>query len=240
MNIIEMENVSFSYPNTPVLQNVNLHIKPGQFIGIIGPNGGGKTTLLKLLLDLIKPTTGTIKLFNQSPSTVLNKIGYVPQRHDLDPTFPINTLEVVLLGALSTLSWYGTYPKDIIKKATELLIAVGLEKKIKAPFGDLSGGETQRALIARALLMDPEILLLDEPTSCIDWHGEKKIFDLLLALKGKKTLLMVSHDLELIVNQVDKVLSVHHIIEICPPEKVCEHFARGLYHEPYIPKVLEK
>jgi zinc transport system ATP-binding protein len=233
MSIIQVDNLSFSYPYTPVLKDVSLQVEKGEFIGIIGPNGGGKTTLLKLFLGLEKPTKGSIKVLDQDPHISCNRIGYVPQRHHLDPTFPINTLEVVLLGALSKLTFWGTFPKWVIEKAKKLLKDVGLENKTKVTFGSLSGGEAQKALIARALLSDPEILLLDEPTSCIDWHGEKRIFDLLFSLKNQMTILMVSHDLELVVQKADRVLSVHHMVQTCPPENVCAHIAMGLYHKPY-------
>jgi zinc transport system ATP-binding protein len=230
--IIKFEKVSFCYQIKPILKDVNLTIDKGDFIGIIGPNGGGKTTLLKLLMGMLSPHRGKIKVFNKDPKDVRDKFGYVPQSYNIDKYFPISALEVILLGML-TKSKFGFFSKKLKTKAKDLLELFGLKDFIYKPFGKLSGGQIQRVLIARALISDPEILVLDEPTANIDPESQKSIFDILLNNTDKKrTILMVSHDLQTIITKVKKVITVQCYVNILFPKEVCEHFALGLYHSP--------
>jgi zinc transport system ATP-binding protein len=231
--IIKFEKVSFCYQIKPILQNVNLTIDEGDFIGIIGPNGGGKTTLLKLLMGMLTPHMGQIKIFNKNPKEIRDKIGYVPQSYNIDKSFPITTLELVLLGML-TRSRFGFFSKKLKDEAKELLDLIGLKKFIYTPFGKLSGGQIQRALIARALISHPEILILDEPIANIDPSSQKTILDLLINTEKKRTILMVSHDLQTIINEVKKIITVQCEVNTLLPKEVCEHFALGLYHKPIV------
>ena len=233
---ITFNNVSFNYNDIPILESVNLEIKCSDFIGVIGPNGGGKTTLLKLMTGLLKPTYGSVKVLEKNPKDSLSHIGYVPQYSNIDKNFPITLEELILLGSLSKASIFGKYPKEIKEKAKYLLEKMELFHLKDKPFGFLSGGEAQRALIARALIRDPEILILDEPTSNIDIAAENKIFDLILKNKGKKTIIMVSHDLEVIIEYVKNIVFVKHSVTTTLPDQICEHFALGLYHKPYLKK----
>lgn len=233
--IIKLEKVSFCYKVKPILQDINLSIDEGDFIGIIGPNGGGKTTLLKLLMGMLIPHTGKIKIFGENPKISRDKISYVPQIYQIDREFPISTLEMVLLGTIKD-SFLGFYKKKIKKKAKDLLEKVGLKDNIHKPFGKLSGGQSQRALIARALISDPKILILDEPTANIDPESEKAIFDILINSNKKRTILMVSHDLHTIVSEVKKVITVRQFVNVLEPKEVCEHFGIGLYHTPIMEK----
>lgn len=233
-NAIEITDLCFSYDNFEALCSVNLTIPENDFVGIIGPNGGGKTTLLKLIMGLLKPQRGSISLFGKKPQSLHGQIGYVPQFRHVDQNFPISVLDLVLLGALSKTSPWGRYPKKTKDLALDLLEQLDLIDLKERPFAHLSGGQAQRALIARSLVSDPTLLILDEPTSNIDIHAEQKIFELLMDLKNRKTILMVSHDLQLIIEDVNTVLSVHKEVTILEPKKVCEHFALGLYHEPLI------
>lgn len=221
---IEIKDLFFSYDRLPVLQRVALNIQNGEFIGIMGPNGGGKTTLLKLIMGFLPPTAGKIH--------VCGKIGYVPQVQRTDREFPITTHELILLGALSKTTFWGTYPFAIKEKALFLMEKLGLTAHKNKVFGALSGGLAQRALLARALLSDPDILLLDEPTANIDAASTKVIFEILEELKGKKTVLIVTHDLKTIIERVDRVLCVQSVVSSILPKDVCEHFALGLYHTP--------
>jgi zinc transport system ATP-binding protein len=223
---IQIKNLSFSFENLSILQNINLDILKGEFIGIIGPNGGGKTTLLKLIMGFLKQTDGQIQ--------TQGKIGYVPQTQKTDRQFPITLQELVLLGALSKTNFWGKYPSDILTKSNELIRFLGLEEHKHKVFGSLSGGLAQRALLARALISDPDILILDEPTSNIDVPSSKVIFELLESLKGKKTIIIVTHDLKTVIEKVDKVLCVEGQLTTFNPKEVCEHFALGLYHTPLI------
>ncbi len=221
---IELDDLYFSYEGVNVLQKVNLYIQNGEFIGIMGPNGGGKTTLLKLLMGFLRPSGGTVH--------VQGKISYVPQVHRTDRDFPITVSELILLGALSKTTFWGTYPAQVKQKANELMDQLGLSSHKNKVFGSLSGGLAQRALLARALLSDPDLLLLDEATANIDGASSKAIFEILEGLKGKKTILLVTHDLKTIIERVDRVLCVQCDISSILPKDVCEHFALGLYHTP--------
>lgn len=223
---IEIKDLFFSYDTFPVLKNVELQIHHGEFIGIMGPNGGGKTTLLKLLMGFLTPERGEIK--------TQGKIGYVPQSHHSDRDFPITVEELVLLGALSKTTFWGAYPLEIKKRAALLLDQLGLTGHKNKAFGSLSGGLAQRALLARALLSDPDILLLDEPTANIDAASSAVIYHWLESLKGKKTILLVTHDLKTIIERVDRVLCIQGEVTSLPPKEICEHFALGLYHTPLI------
>jgi len=232
MSVITLENLCFSYENTPILENVSFTVDKGSINAIIGPNGGGKTTLLKLLLGLLKPSSGSITIENKTPFSMRDKIGYVPQATKVDPYFPISLYEVILLGQVEKAFLFSKYPKEIYQKADTLVELLDLQDHKNKSFGALSGGLKQRTLIARALLSDPEFLFLDEPTASIDIENQKKVFSLLEHFKGKKTILMVTHDLEAIFKNVDKVLSCQKAVTTLLPDQVCKHFTFGLYHTP--------
>ncbi len=234
MNAISLFQLSFSYDSIEILKNISLSIPQGKFVGIIGPNGGGKTTLLKLIMGFFKPTKGTISIFKETPIKSRTKIGYVPQSYRFDKDFPITVEELVLLGALSKTSIFGTHPKTIKEKAHDLLKEFDLIDHMKKPFGALSGGMAQKALLARALLNDPDILLLDEATANIDPLSTTVILEKLEKLKSKKTILLITHDLKTVVEKVDLVLCVQQSISSYRPEEICKHFGFGLYHTPLI------
>lgn len=232
MSEICLENVYFSYEKSPILEKVSLTIEKGSFNAIIGPNGGGKTTLLKLLLGLIAPSSGSILVQSTSPKNVCKKMGYVPQLKATDPFFPITLKQVVLLGQAEKAGLFSRYPKDVLNSAQLLIEKLGLEEHQNKPFGALSGGLKQRALVARALISDPELLFLDEPTASIDKENQEIIYSLLQSYKQKKTIIMVTHDLEEIFKNVDKVYSCQKTVTPYSPPEVCKHFAFGLYHTP--------
>jgi zinc transport system ATP-binding protein len=236
MAVIEFEDVSFTYRERDllVLKNASFKIEAGEFFGIIGPNGGGKTTLLKLVMGFLKPTSGKIRVFGKTPQAARSEIAYVPQTQRFDRQFPISVLELVLGGRLSHLPWYGSFSAQDKQAAREALAKVGLSEYAEAPFGTLSGGQAQRALIARALVTAPKLLLLDEPTASVDIQAEADICHLLHDLKGQMTMLMVTHDLKTILNDVQRVLYVQQEVHALLPKEVCEHFAIGLYHPPLI------
>lgn len=235
VHIIEAEHLNFSYQETPVLKDVNFTVDAGQFVGIIGPNGGGKTTLLKLILGFIRPTSGKLLVFGHDPEDVTTKLAYVPQTVRFDRQFPISVFELVLTGCLSRLNWLGQYGNTEKQAAMHALETVGLADFRNASFGTLSGGQAQRALIARALVSDPQLLLLDEPTASVDAQAEADIYALLQNLRGKMTILMVTHDLRAAIEQVERVICVQGSVVTLKPQEVCEHFAIGLYHPPLIP-----
>ncbi len=229
---IQLKNVFFDYEKNPILERASFSINSGEFVGIFGPNGGGKTTLLKLLMGFIRPSQGSIEILGQPPFASQKKIGYVPQASSFDRQFPISTFDVVLMGDLKNLSRWGFYSRESKKSALRALKKVGLISKKNQPFGTLSGGEAQRVLIARAIVSNPEILLLDEPTASIDIEAERLIYNLLLELKGSMTIVMVTHDLESVIKKADRLLCVQKQVSTFSPEEVCDHFALGLYHPP--------
>lgn len=235
--VIEVENLSFSYQDFLVIRNASFAVNAGEFIGIIGPNGGGKTTLLKLLMGFLKPLSGSLTVFGKPAGDSVQKIGYVPQAMRFDKLFPISVLDVVLLGRLSNLPWYGCYSKADKQAAIEALEMVGLANFQDRAFGTLSGGQAQRVLIARALASHPSLLLLDEPTASVDPEVQAEVYALLKKLSGKMTILMVTHDLSAAINYVERVICVQHNIITLQPREVCEHFAIGLYHPPLINRI---
>lgn len=232
--VISCEHVSFRYQKDPILQDVSFTVNQGEFLGIIGPNGGGKTTLLKLIMGFLTPSEGQIQIFGAMPNDSGQRLAYVPQNLRFDKQFPISVIELVLSGRLSHLPWYGLYsPRDHVL-AHEALEYVGLADFKNQPFGKLSGGQMQRTLIARALVSKPQILLLDEPTASVDAQAEADIYALLTSLKGQMTILMVTHDLKATIDLVGRVLCVQRSITAYTPQEVCEHFAMGLYHPPLL------
>ncbi len=227
--LLQVNNVSFGYDNHPILENVTLDIFPGEFVGVFGPNGGGKTTFLKLLAGLLAPTKGKIS------RKKCKQVGYVPQFSKFDRQFPVTVLDIVLMGCLSDVSFFGTLGQEVKTRAEAALEKVGLLSKKNDPFGTLSGGQAQRALIARAIVSEPELLLLDEPTASVDTKAEKEIYHLLETLsKQEMTIIMVSHDLEAILEKVEKVFCVQRTITELKPSEVCKHFTAGLYHIPLV------
>lgn len=230
-SILTLENVSFAYhQDTPALRGVTFNIEEGEFIGIIGPNGGGKTTLLKLILGFLKPISGKILVLGKPPSQTKEQLSYVPQTLQFDRHFPISVLDLVLAGRLSHLPWYGQYSKEDLEVALESLEKVGLQNFRERAFGTLSSGQAQRALIARALASKPKLLLLDEPTASVDAHSEAEIQKILKSLSGSITIMMVTHNLKTIINHIQRVICVQGEASILKPEEVCEHFTLGVYH----------
>lgn len=232
--VIDVQDVSFAYQDTQILRRISFQVAEGECIGIIGPNGGGKTTLLKLLMGFLSPQAGTISILGTSPEKAQTQLAYVPQILRYDKLFPISVFELVLTGRLSHLPWYGRYSQTDRQIAEEALEQVDLVDFKNAPFGTLSGGQSQRALIARALASKPKILFLDEPTASVDPQAEADIYALLKRLQATMTILIVTHDLNAAIEKVGRVLCVQRQLISLLPEQVCEHFAMGLYHAPLI------
>ena len=206
--IIEVSNVFFSYNGTPVLRDVSLTIMEKEFVAFIGPNGGGKTTLIKLLLGLLKPDRGTIKIMGQQPEKVARRIGYVPQDVSINKSFPISVMDVVLMGCLPIHRWTRLSEKDrtSAQKALKSLEMLEFQNR---KIDDLSGGQRERVFIARALVTDPDILFLDEPTANIDSQGKTHLFALLKELNKTKTIFVVSHDTMVLSSYITSVACVN-------------------------------
>lgn len=232
---IHVQNLSFAYEKVLILKEISFQIEENRFIGIFGPNGGGKTTLLKLLMGFLEPQEGKITLFGEKPSLQRKHMAYVPQITGFDKQFPLTVMEMVLMGCLRECNYLGHIPSFYKQKAHEVLCQVGLENKKNASFGELSGGEAQRALIARALLISPKLLFLDEPTASVDSSTEMMLYELLMQLKKTTTILMVSHSLPAMTRLVDGCLLISRNATMLEPEALCQHYAVGLYHPPLTP-----
>jgi zinc transport system ATP-binding protein len=219
--LIALEHLSFRYNNGPlVLDNVDLHIGIGEFVGLVGPNGGGKSTLLKLILGLLKPQQGSIKVLGKPPQDSRRKLGYVPQFANFSRNFPVTVQDTVLMGRLSQTRHFFGYRKNDHAIARRTLAETGIEHLYKRQIHQLSGGQLQRVLIARALACEPEVLLLDEPTANIDMRAEEDIFDLLKRLNKRLSIILVSHDIGFISGYVGRVaclnrtMTCHHTDEL--------------------------
>lgn len=209
MNIVDIKNLSFSYEKDTILEDVTLHVKQKEFLAIIGPNGGGKSTLLKLLLGIEMTKHGSIEVFGEKPSKNLTKLGYVPQNTNVNTDFPIKVIEVVMMGHVGHKRPLIGYKKEEIECALTSLKQVSMEKYADKKIGSLSGGQRQRVMIARALCSHPKMLLLDEPTSNIDITGQKEIYGLLKKLNRSITIIVVSHDISVILEYASSVLHVN-------------------------------
>ena len=205
---VALRGVSFSYGGIPVLEDVSLTIPPGDLTCLIGPNAGGKTTLLKLILGLIPPAAGEVRVFGVAPARAALRIGYMPQQAEHDPQFPVTALDVVSMGRLSDRKG-GLYRKADREAAQQALVAVGMGESARTLFARLSGGQRQRVLIARALCDDPDLLLLDEPTANVDQRAGEVFYDLLRRLNERMTILLVSHDVGVVAKLVKTVICVN-------------------------------
>ncbi len=232
MSVIQTENLSFAYGANWVLRNVSFCVEKGEFVGIIGPNGGGKTTLLYLLMSFLKPASGSVEVLGSSPKRARQKIGWVPQNFLYDRHFPITVLEVVLMGRLAGKSLGERYAKADHKAAIDALEKMNMREYKNLSLAELSAGQAQRIFIARALAGQPELLLLDEPTSSIDMASQEEIYKILKGLKDEMTIMMVTHDLRAVSHYVGRIFCVQKEMTAMSSQEVCEHFAMGLYHSP--------
>lgn len=207
--VVRMEGVCFTYDNAPVLEDISFHVQKGDFLAVLGPNGGGKTTLLKLILGLLTPDKGTIEVLGAPPQDSSCRIGYVPQVAPSQQSFPITVLEVALMGLKSgRLPGFGYRAADK-KRAMDALERVGMADMAARRIDALSGGQRQRALVARALAGEPDLLVFDEPTANIDPQGKLCLYELLATLEKGITIILVSHDPVVASVQVTAIAAVN-------------------------------
>lgn len=228
---LHLDRVSFRYGRTPVLTEVSLEVGPQETVCLVGPNGGGKTTLLRLMLGLLKPEQGTIRVFGSSPARQRRRLGYMPQQVRLDRRFPIRVREVVAMGRL-----YGNWPRLSNRQDRRVVDAVLEEMELSSlageSFANLSGGQQQRVLIARALATEPDILFLDEPTAMIDPHIESRLLERLKERHRQMTLVLVSHDIAFVQKLVERVICVNRQVTTHDVTAVHEGLIHTLYGEP--------
>ena len=229
--VIEMEGVSFSYDGIPAVEQASLEVRGREFVCIVGPNGGGKTTLLRLILGLARPQKGQVRVFGGRPEAARSRLGYMPQGAHLDPKFPVRVLDVVLTGCLGPGRLLGPYRRADHEAARRVLREVGLEDLGDRPFSELSGGQRQRALIARALVANPDLLLLDEPTANVDPLGEQQLYDLFHSLNQRLTIVLATHDLSFVTSQVEKVICVNRRVLVHPTDQLTGEIIREVYGE---------
>jgi len=203
--VIEFSNVGFSYGHGNVLKDISFQVYEDEFFGLIGPNAGGKSTLLKLMMGMLQPDHGRIRILDNTPLKVRSRIGYVPQFPSFRRDFPISVADVVIMGRLGIASMAGGYSTRDREYARSVMQALELEDLAGQQVATLSGGQTQRMLIARALACEPDILILDEPTANIDIKGEEDIFAQLKKYQEHMTIIVVSHDIGFISAYVDRV-----------------------------------
>ncbi|MEA3403414.1 MAG: ABC transporter ATP-binding protein [Armatimonadota bacterium] len=229
---VELRDVTFSYDGAPVLEDVTFTVPELDFVGIVGPNGGGKTTLLKLMLGLLEPDAGSVRVFGGSPEEMARRVGYVPQNFQYPRGFPITVRDVVLMGRLGRDSGLGPFVGRDVTELSEVLATVGLEGMERHVFAEMSGGQQQRALIARALLVEPDMLILDEPTADLDVAAEREIWRLLQELNATTTVILVTHDLGFVSDVVKSVLCVNRQVRRHPTTEISEitgELLEGMY-----------
>lgn len=226
---ISLDHVWVQYDNVVALEDITFSLEPLDFVSIIGPNGGGKTSLLKLLLGLVQPAQGTVRVFGKPPTHSRDKIGYVPQQATLDKNFPIDVWDVTLMGRLGRTPLLRRYHKEDREIVADALHKVKMYEFRHRQIGKLSGGQQQRVLIARALVSQPKLLLLDEPTASIDSEIKRDIYELLCALNEQITIVMVSHDIGVVSSYIKTIAClnrklVYHNEKDVTPEMLAETY----------------
>lgn len=230
--VIELKDIYFSYGRVPVLEGVDMIVKDKDFISIIGPNGGGKTTILKIILGLLEPDKGSVHVFGNPPKKIRKCLGYLPQHISFDFDFPISVKEVVLMGRLGKSGIGKKYTKNDMSICLDALEKVGMHTHKDKDLGRLSGGQRQRVFIARALSTEPKILLLDEPVSSVDTQWQQTLYELLHELNKKITILLVTHDISVVSTYIDKIACVNKKLYYHGSKKEGMHKVSEMYECP--------
>ncbi|MBN2051106.1 MAG: ABC transporter ATP-binding protein [Spirochaetales bacterium] len=226
-SILSVEHLSFSYGDKPLFKDISFTVNDGDYVTVLGPNGGGKSTLAKLIIGLLLPSEGRVRIRGLSPGNAGHLIGYVPQYMNFDTHFPISVFNTVLTGAMNRP--FGFYTREERLAASGVLEAVGLEALSRASFAEISGGQRQRTMIARALVGNPELLILDEPTAGVDVAIGQDLEELLRRLNEKLTILMITHDFGFVDKAVSRVFCVNNNVIEHPIEEVDENLILSSY-----------
>ena len=227
--LIEIEHLSAGYDGKQVLNDINLTVYQDDYLGIIGPNGGGKTTLMRLILRLMKPTEGNIRYYKDGKEVKEISMGYLPQHNSLDKQFPISVYEVVLSGLSKTKSLFSRYSQAQHQQVLDTLERMQLMEFKDRHIAALSGGQLQRVLLARAIVSKPDVVILDEPNTYIDRRFQKQMYEMLEQINKECAIIIVSHDVAEVLNNVKHIACVNHHLHYhntadMPREKLEEHF----------------
>lgn len=226
---LALEGVSFARRGVPVLEDVDLTLEPGDCLALLGPNGSGKTTLLRVILGLLAPDRGRVRVLGRTPAQARGQVGYVPQRAGFDLDFPIRVLDVVLMGRLHARPPLRRFRAADHAAARQALARVELVDLADRPIGSLSGGQLQRALIARALAVEPKLLLLDEPTASLDERIGGSFWDMLGDLAREMTVVLVSHDIGAVSRHVRSVACLNRRLFMHPSRKLTPEMLASAY-----------
>lgn len=218
--LIKITDLSASYDDKTVLSHINLTVYEQDFLGVIGPNGGGKTTLVKSILGLHQPNKGQISFFKEGKETPEINMGYLPQYNSIDKKFPISVYEVVLSGLSKQKSLFKRYSKEQHEQVREIIVRMGLEGCENRAIGQLSGGQLQRAMLGRALVSNPEVVILDEPNTYIDKRFEAKLYELLEEINRERAIILVSHDIGTVLQNVKTIACVNETLDYHPDTEV--------------------
>ena len=227
--IIQISELYAAYDEKTVLRNVNLSVYERDFLGTIGPNGGGKTTLIKSILGLHQPQKGKIRFYKEGKEVPEINMGYLPQYNNIDKKFPISVYEVILSGLSKQKSIFRRYSNEQHELVRQMIVRMGLEGMDKRAIGELSGGQLQRALLGRALVSNPEVIILDEPNTYIDKRFEAKLYSLLEDINKERAIILVSHDIGTVLKNVKTIACVNETVHYhphteVPTEWLEEHF----------------
>lgn len=228
--LIRLEHIQVGYDGKQVLRDINLTVYDKDFLGIIGPNGGGKTTLVKTILGLKKPSAGTITFFRDGQPTPSIRMGYLPQYNKIDKSFPISVYEVVLSG-LRKSAWK-QYSKAQHQAVKDMLHRMGLESLGQRPIGALSGGQMQRALLGRAIISEPDAVILDEPNTYIDKRFEAHLYQLLDEINHESAVILVSHDIGSVLQNVRSIACVDETLDYHPDTELPEGWLEDKFNCP--------
>ncbi len=227
--LIDISRVSAGYDNKLVLKDISLTLWEGDFLGIIGPNGGGKTTLLKVILGLLPPTSGTIRFYDNGKEASSLQTGYLPQLNVIDRKFPISVREVILSGLSSEKPLFARFSKQQHQRVEEVIAQMGLEEQAGRPISDLSGGQLQRVLLGRSIVSRPRVLILDEPSSYVDKRFESRFYQLLEEINKESAVILVSHDIGTVLSQVKNIACVNETLHYHAGTDLTEEWLGDVY-----------
>lgn len=230
--LVTLRNLTAGYDAQPVLRDINLTVYDRDFLGIIGPNGGGKTTLIKCILGLLPHTAGSIRFYQDGQSVDSLTMGYLPQYNSIDRKFPISVQEVILSGLSSKKSLISRFTEEHRLKAQTVIARMGLEGLEHRSIGALSGGQLQRALLGRAIVSDPALLILDEPSTYIDKQFEARLYELLAEINHDCAIILVSHDIGTVLQQVKSIACVNETLDYHPAPEVTDEWLERNFHCP--------